>query len=207
MLQKVLQLESKDRHLEQEPAILRQARERVNNELLQAAYTSLVASAASASEADDAPKTMLSGWDALYDEPPLRIALAVNDSWRGQSAFAFPLMGRRLQHTVSYVPVSGDAAMAAMPPTRRVGTKLFTIEGLHAETGEYEQIRPGQRYSAFQAGLQLANRNGPMNEIEFSEYVVKTQAFADAVDAPLVANMTEFGQSPLLPLDKLASLG
>ena len=79
-------------------------------------------------------------------------------------------------------PVSGDAAMAAMPPTRRVGTKLFTIEGLHAETGEYEQIRPGQRYSAFQAGLQLANRNGPMNEIEFSEYVVKTQAFADAVD-------------------------
>jgi hypothetical protein len=80
------------------------------------------------------------------------------------------------------VPVSGDAALAAMPSTRRVGTKLFTIEGLHAETGEYEQIRPGQRYSAFQAGLQLANRNGPMNEIEFSEYVVKTQAFADAVD-------------------------
>jgi FtsZ-interacting cell division protein ZipA len=79
-------------------------------------------------------------------------------------------------------PVSGDAALAAMPPTRRVGTKLFTIEGLHAETGEYEQIRPGQRYSAFQAGLQLANRNGPMNEIEYSEYVVKTQAFADAVD-------------------------
>jgi hypothetical protein len=79
-------------------------------------------------------------------------------------------------------PVSGDAALAAMPTTRRVGTKLFTIEGLHAETGEYEQIRPGQRYSAFQAGLQLANRNGPMNEIEFSEYVVKTQAFADVVD-------------------------
>jgi ZipA, C-terminal FtsZ-binding domain len=79
-------------------------------------------------------------------------------------------------------PVSGDAALAAMPPTRRVGTKLFTVEALHAETGEYEQIRPGQRYSAFQAGLQLANRNGPMNEIEYSEYVVKTQAFADAVD-------------------------
>ncbi len=79
-------------------------------------------------------------------------------------------------------PVSGDAALAAMPTTRRVGTKLYTIEGLHAETGEWEQVRAGQRYSAFQAGLQLANRLGPLNEIEFSEYIVKTQAFADAVD-------------------------
>ncbi len=32
-------------------------------------------------------------------------------------------------------------------------------------------------------------------------------AFAEAVDAPLVANMTEFGQSPLLSLDELAELG
>jgi hypothetical protein len=79
-------------------------------------------------------------------------------------------------------PVSGDAALAALPPTRRVGTKLFSMEGLHADTGEWEQIRAGQRYSAFQSGLQLANRMGPLNEIEFSEYVVKTQNFADAVD-------------------------
>jgi methylisocitrate lyase len=33
------------------------------------------------------------------------------------------------------------------------------------------------------------------------------EAFARAVDAPLVANMTEFGQSPLLTLDELADLG
>jgi methylisocitrate lyase len=31
--------------------------------------------------------------------------------------------------------------------------------------------------------------------------------FAEAVDAPLVANMTEFGRSPLLSLDELAELG
>ncbi len=79
-------------------------------------------------------------------------------------------------------PVSGDAALLAMPTTRRVGTKLFTIEGLHADSGEWEQVRAGQRYSAFQAGLQLANRLGPLNEIEFSEYIVKTRHFADAVD-------------------------
>jgi methylisocitrate lyase len=33
------------------------------------------------------------------------------------------------------------------------------------------------------------------------------QAFAAAIDAPLVANMTEFGKSPLLEFDELADLG
>jgi methylisocitrate lyase len=33
------------------------------------------------------------------------------------------------------------------------------------------------------------------------------EQFADEVDAPLVANMTEFGRSPLLALDDLADLG
>jgi methylisocitrate lyase len=33
------------------------------------------------------------------------------------------------------------------------------------------------------------------------------EQFADAIEAPLVANMTEFGQSPLLPLDLLAEMG
>ncbi len=33
------------------------------------------------------------------------------------------------------------------------------------------------------------------------------ERFARAVEAPLVANMTEFGQSPLLTLDALAELG
>ncbi|PUE09559.1 cell division protein FtsZ [Limnohabitans sp. T6-5] len=78
-------------------------------------------------------------------------------------------------------PVSGDAALAALPTTRRVGTKLFTVEGCSQLSGEWEVVVPGQRYSAFQAGVQLANRMGALNDIEFSEFVVKTQAFADAV--------------------------
>ena len=78
-------------------------------------------------------------------------------------------------------PVSGDAALAALPSTRRIGTKPFHVEGCSELTGEWEPLAPGRRYSAFQAGVQLANRMGPLNEIEFSEFVVKTQAFADAV--------------------------
>jgi hypothetical protein len=70
-------------------------------------------------------------------------------------------------------PVSGDAALQAMPATRRVGSKLFSLEGLNTETGLWEHPRNGQRYSAFQSGVQLANRTGPLNEIEFSEFVTK----------------------------------
>lgn len=77
--------------------------------------------------------------------------------------------------------VSGEAALAALPPTRRVGTKPFAVEGLSTETGLWEPPAAGQRYSAFQAGIQLANRMGPMNQIEFSEFVTKARHFADAV--------------------------
>ena len=77
--------------------------------------------------------------------------------------------------------VSGDAALAALPATRRVGTKPFAVEGLNDTTGEWETPVAGRRYHAFQAGVQLANRVGALNDIEFSEYVIKAQAFADAI--------------------------
>jgi len=79
--------------------------------------------------------------------------------------------------------VSGDAILAAMPGTRRVGSKPFAIEAQHSTSGEWESPRPGQRYKAIQAGVQLANRHGALNEIEFSEFVMKTQALADALGA------------------------
>ncbi|WP_460507121.1 cell division protein ZipA C-terminal FtsZ-binding domain-containing protein [Hydrogenophaga soli] len=79
--------------------------------------------------------------------------------------------------------VSGDAILAAMPGTRRVGSKPFAIEAQHATTGEWETPRPGQRYTAVQAGVQLANRHGPLNDIEFSEFVMKAQNLADAIGA------------------------
>ena len=79
-------------------------------------------------------------------------------------------------------PVSGDAALAAMPPTRRAGSKPFAIEGLNEATQAWETPQAGQRYSAFQAGVQLANRTGALNEIEYSEFVMKVQGFADAIN-------------------------
>lgn len=80
-------------------------------------------------------------------------------------------------------PVSGEAVLAALPATRRVGSKPFAVEGISEAGGEWETPRPGQRYTALQAGVQLANRSGALNDIEFSEFVMKAQAFADAVGA------------------------
>jgi hypothetical protein len=77
--------------------------------------------------------------------------------------------------------VTGEAAIAALPSTRRVGSKPFAVEGLNSASHAWELPMPGQRYKSLQAGVQLANRSGALNEIEFSEFVAKTQAFCDAV--------------------------
>lgn len=104
-------------------------------------------------------------------------------------------------------PITGEHALQHLPPTRRAGSKPFYIEGLDAETGEWDALAPGRRYGELQAGVQMASRSGPLNEIEYSEFVQKVQAFAEAVgaraDAPdmleVVARARELDQltSPL----------
>jgi hypothetical protein len=81
------------------------------------------------------------------------------------------------------VQISGDMAIAHLPPTRRAGGKPFLVEGLNADTGEWEAPAAGQRYREFQAGVLMANRTGAINEIEFSEFVQKIEAFAEAIGA------------------------
>ena len=77
---------------------------------------------------------------------------------------------------------SGDAVLAALPATNRVGSKPFSVEGFNPATGSWEAPVAGARYIALQAGVQLANRSGALSEIEFSDFVVKTQSLADALD-------------------------
>ena len=100
--------------------------------------------------------------------------------------------------------ISGDAALAALPATRRVGSKSFAIEGLNLNA-EWESPRAGERYTALQAGVQLASRTGALNEIEYSEFVQKAQAFADAIGG--VAEFPEMHDEVLRgrELDQFAS--
>jgi len=78
-------------------------------------------------------------------------------------------------------PVTAEQALQHLPGSRRAGTKPFYIEGLNAETGVWEPLLPGAAYGEFQAGVQLANRSGPLNEIEFSEFVQKVEAFSQGI--------------------------
>lgn len=80
-------------------------------------------------------------------------------------------------------PIAGEVVIAALPSTRRVGTKPFAIDGLNDVTQTWEPPQAGSFYSAFQSGVQLANRSGALDDIEYSEFVIKTQAFADAIGA------------------------
>ncbi|MEX8192410.1 cell division protein FtsZ [Comamonas guangdongensis] len=79
--------------------------------------------------------------------------------------------------------VPGEVALQAQPSTRRAGNKPFAIEGMNQDSRQWEPLQAGQRYLGFQAGVQLANRTGALNEIEFSEFVTKVQRFADALGA------------------------
>jgi hypothetical protein len=80
-------------------------------------------------------------------------------------------------------PIAGELALAHLPPSRRAGGKPFYIEGLDAESGEWSLLAPGRRYGELQAGVQMTNRSGPLNEIEYSEFMQKVQAFAESVGA------------------------
>lgn len=80
-------------------------------------------------------------------------------------------------------PLLGDVVLAHMPPSRRAGGKPFFVEGLEARTQEWEPPLAGHTYTELQAGLQLVNRVGPVNEIEYSEFVQKIQTCADTLGA------------------------
>ncbi len=139
----------------------------------------------------------------LGEEPPRRTEIVgtlpegAADLKRSE-ALQMPMMLRRsvrLDASIDAItpitleaPVSGELALVHMPAARRAGSKSFLIEGLNAATGDWETPAVDQRYSEFQAGVQLANRNGPLNEIEYSEFIQKVQGFAEPVggmaDAP-----------------------
>ena len=80
-------------------------------------------------------------------------------------------------------PLSAEQALQHLPTSRRAGTKPFYVEGLDSETGTWEPLQAGRRYGELQAGVQLANRSGALNEIEYSEFVQKVEGFAETVGA------------------------
>ncbi|SAL72742.1 FtsZ-binding protein ZipA [Caballeronia arvi] len=89
-------------------------------------------------------------------------------------------------------PVPGDRVIPLAQRLRRAGTKPVTIEGKAEGESAWELPRNGVRYEELRAAAQLANRSGPLNELEFSEFVTGVQRLADAIDgAPEFPDMME----------------
>ncbi|AET88891.1 MULTISPECIES: cell division protein ZipA C-terminal FtsZ-binding domain-containing protein [Caballeronia] len=89
-------------------------------------------------------------------------------------------------------PVAGDRVIPLAQRLRRAGTKPVTIEGKTEGDSAWELPRNGARYEELRAAAQLANRSGPLNELEFSEFVTGVQRLADAIDgAPEFPDMME----------------
>ena len=104
-----------------------------------------------------------------------RLALDVGASTGG---FTDVLLARGARHVIAV-----DVGHGQLHWKLRNAPRVTVIEGLNALTKEWEPPLAGQRYSEFQAGVQLANRGGALNEIEYSEFVQKVEDFAEGVGA------------------------
>jgi hypothetical protein len=80
-------------------------------------------------------------------------------------------------------PLAGERVIPYAQRLRRAGSKPVHIEGKPENGDGWELLQNGVRYEELRAAAQLANRNGPLNELEFSEFVTGVQQFADAIDA------------------------
>ena len=95
-------------------------------------------------------------------------------------------------------PMSGERLLALCQSFRRVGAKPVAIEGLPADgepavegsseprlsTGpRWIMLATGLQFSEIRAGVLLANRHGPLNAMEYSEFASELNGLAEQVSA------------------------
>ena len=77
--------------------------------------------------------------------------------------------------------LSGDRAWSLLHAFRHAGRQPVMLVGVRGDL--QEPIRAGQRYEAILVAVQLANRSGPLNEIEWSEFVAALQHVSEQIPA------------------------
>ncbi|MBN2692422.1 MAG: cell division protein FtsZ [Burkholderiaceae bacterium] len=87
---------------------------------------------------------------------------------------------------------TGEVLQPRLPKAARAGAKRMLFEGRNAESGKWETLQPQHSYAELQAAVQLSNRGGPINAIEFSEFIAKCHELGDALGvAPDLPDMAE----------------
>ena len=134
-----------------------------------------------ASESVDRPHEQTSAVPAQYDAPSKPTPtqqLPVDD-----------LVDCMITLTLEH-PVHGEKVIGPIQNLRYVGNKPVHYIGLQ-DGVQWQPISHGGYYTALQAGVQLANRSNPLNEIEYSELVSRLRSVADEIGAePDVPDMT-----------------
>lgn len=85
----------------------------------------------------------------------------------------------------------GEKILSVLQTLRHVGSKPVHFAGQHIDDS-WEAITHGGIYKSLMAGVQLANRSNALNELEYSEFVMRLRQIADDFDADLdVPDMAE----------------
>lgn len=82
-------------------------------------------------------------------------------------------------------PFGGERLTAIAQRFRRAGGKPIIVEGQAADAapGDWSVPDAARQYAALRVGILLANRHGPLNAMEFSEFATGLQAIAESLAA------------------------
>lgn len=88
-------------------------------------------------------------------------------------------------------PLRGDKVLPRLQSLRHVGNKPVHFIGQTGD-GNWEAISYRGIYYGLRAGIQLANRSTPLNELEYSEFIMRLRQMADEIEAEIeVPDMSE----------------
>ncbi len=88
-------------------------------------------------------------------------------------------------------PVRGEKLLPRLQTLRHVGSKPVHFIGQRND-GNWEPVAHGGIYYGLRAGVQLANRSSALNEIEYSELIMRLRQIADEIEAePEVPDMAD----------------
>lgn len=79
-------------------------------------------------------------------------------------------------------PVRGEKLLAEIAHLKYVGKKSVHFIGLN-DMGERDVIAHGGAYTTLFAGVQMVSRSGPLNELEYSEFVSQLRMIAEHLNA------------------------
>ncbi len=82
-------------------------------------------------------------------------------------------------------PVPSEQLHAATHSIRRAGTKPVRMFAEREGGGHRAHLRPNEAYVSMQLAVLLANRNGPLSEIEWSELWTVAQGIAERFDGSM----------------------